>query len=96
MVFRMIMVFGISAALYMGLVRAFQASAHFGWSSRRLWATWLIVVISTVVLSAIGYINATQLPPQRVVAAIALGIIVGFVLLATRKPNWVTTRSDRN
>lgn len=88
MIFRMVMVFIASIGLFMGLVRTFQASAHLRWSSQRLWSIWLIAAVSAVGLAVLGYVNATQLPAQRVVGSIALGILLGTLLLITRKPEW--------
>ena len=88
MTFHLVMVFIAALGLFMGLVRTFQASAYFGWVSKRLRSIWLTAGVSTVGLAVIGYVNAVQLSTLSVVAAAAAGILLGALLLTTRKPRW--------
>ncbi len=83
----MFAVFMLSLGGFGALVITVQFLNRFGWFSRRARETWQGILAIAICAYAIPRF-AAHLPPERWGPAVAVGVLVGIILLATGKSRW--------
>jgi hypothetical protein len=91
MPFHVFMVFAMSVGFFSAGVGILERIAHLHWFTRQALRFWVSLLTGGLGIVVLGYLSATQLPPEKWGPAVVLGAIVGTLLRVTAKPKRPTT-----